>query len=113
MKIINPLFLLVIICSVLVVPGSAEVTTIQLQSLGLTDQDVVVFAANGTDMFHGNTSSTFTFDWNVSPYYTIQFQPSVTNIAPESMVDTLFQTIQTYWLPLLLIIALLLALSKR
>lgn len=91
---------------------SAADTTIQFQNLGLTNQNLVVFDASGADVFHGNTSSTITMDWNVSEFYTVQFQPTAANVAPETMMESIFNALSQYWLPILLVIAFLLALSK-
>jgi hypothetical protein len=98
---------------ILIIPAvSAADTTIQFQNLGLTNQNLVVFDAAGTDVFHGNTSSTITMDWNLSEFYTVQFQPTPVNVAPETMMESILNILSQYWLPLILIIAIIIAIAK-
>ena len=97
-------------------PASAEDDTrisVQFQSLGLTTQDYIVFDDSGDDVFHSNTSSTITLDWNESKFYTIQMQPSVTNVEPTIWYQNILNFIIDNYIALFLIIALIVVITRK
>ena len=97
-------------------PASAEDDTrisVQFQSLGLTTQNYIVFDDSGDDVFHSNTSSTITLDWNESKFYTIQMQPSVTNVEPTIWYQNILNFILDNYIALFLIIALIVVITRK
>ena len=97
-------------------PASAEDDTrisVQFQSLGLTTQNYIVFDDSGDDLFHSNTSSTISLDWNESKFYTIQMQPSVTNVEPTIWYQNVLSFILENYIALFLIIALIVVITRK
>lgn len=110
------LFSIFLIFILLASPASAEDDTrisVQFQSLGLTTQDYIVFDAAGDDVFHSNTSSTISLDWNESKFYTIQMQPSVTNVEPKIWYQNVLSFILENYIALFLIIALIVVITRK
>ena len=110
------LFSIFLIFILLASPASAEDDTrisVQFQSLGLTTQDYIVFDAAGDDVFHSNTSSTISLDWNESKFYTIQMQPSVTNVEPKIWYQNVLNFILDNYIALFLIIALIVVITRK
>ncbi|WOF15992.1 hypothetical protein F1737_04380 [Methanoplanus sp. FWC-SCC4] len=86
---------------------------VQFQDLGISTQSIVVFDDIGDDVIHSNTSSTITLDINESSFYTIQLQPSHTNMEPKTMLDNFMDFIARNWLAVFLIFAILIAITKK
>jgi hypothetical protein len=110
------LFSIILIFFLLTSPASAEDDTrisVQFQSLSLTTQDYIVFDDSGDDVFHSNTSSTITLDWNESKFYTIQMQPSVTNVEPTIWYQNVLNFILDNYIALFLIIALIVVITRK
>ena len=110
------LFSIILIFFLLTSPASAEDDTrisVQFQSLSLTTQDYIVFDDSGDDVFHSNTSSTITLDWNESKFYTIQMQPSVTNVEPTIWYQNILNFIIDNYIALFLIIALIVVITRK
>lgn len=110
------LFSIFLIFILLASPASAEDDTrisVQFQSLGLTTQDYIVFDDSGDAVSHSNTSSTITLDWNASKFYTIQMQPSVTNVEPRIWYQNVLNFILEHYIALFLIIALIVVISRK
>lgn len=87
--------------------------SVQFQTLGLTTQDYIIFDDGGNDISHSNTSSTVTLDYNESTFYTIQMQPSVTNMEPTTMYGNIFDFIMSNYIALFLVIALIIAITRK
>jgi len=110
------LFSIILIFFLLTSPASAEDDTrisVQFQSLGLTTHDYIVFDDSGNDVFHSNTSSTITLDLNESKFYTIQMQPSVTNVEPTIWYQNFLSFILENYIALFLIIALIVVITRK
>lgn len=69
--------------------AGANPVTVNFQSLGLMQQDLKIFDADGAVVATGNTSSSFSLNGSESALYTIQLQPSATNQDPLSLLDSL------------------------
>lgn len=97
-------------------PASAEDDTrisVQFQSLGLTTQNYIVFDDSGDALFHSNTSSTITLDWNESKFYTIQMQPSVTNVEPTIWYQNILNFMIDNYIGIILVIALIVVITRK
>ena len=97
-------------------PASAEDDTrisVQFQSLGLTIQDYIVFDDSGDDVFHNNTSSTITLDWNESKFYTIQMQPSITNVEPTIWYQNILNFFIDNYIGIFFIVALIVVITRK
>jgi len=110
------LFSIFLIFILLASPASAEDDTrisVQFQSLGLTIQDYIVFDDSGDDVFHNNTSSTITLDWNESKFYTIQMQPSITNVEPTIWYQNILNFFIDNYIGIFFIVALIVVITRK
>lgn len=108
----TPFFSFFLIISVLLLAAtvSAEDDTrisVQFQTLGLTNQNFIIFDDEGDYVFSANTSSTISLDWNESRFYTIQMQPSLTNTDPDIWYQEILNFILEYRLGLFIVFMIL------
>ena len=118
----NPLkyftvFLLIV--SILTVPAlAADTVTINFQDLNVVqDQTFKIFNDTGGLIYTGNTGNdtlnSFDLNYNTSTFYTIQFQPGVSNMDTVTMFDNIFAWISDYGLIIVLIVGLLVAITRK
>lgn len=100
----------------MIVPASADEDSyivLHFQSLELTPADYIIFDDIGADIIHANTTSTITLDYNESTFYTLQMQPSATNVDPGVWYENIFSLIVKNYIAVFLIIVLVLVATKK
>lgn len=103
-----------VVFSILGIPAAgANPVTVNFQSLGLMQQDLKIFDADGAVVATGNTSSSFSLNGSESALYTIQLQPSATNQDPLSLLDSLAAWLTQNALIVALLLFVLLVLASR
>lgn len=112
-----PLLIAFFLASLLLIPSACAdedtVISVQFQSLGLTTQNFIVFDDSGDDVAHSNTTSTIALDLNQSKFYTIQMQPSVTNVEPTIWYQNILNFITDNYIAIFLLVALIVVITRK
>ena len=110
-------FLLIV--SIITVPAfAADTVTINFQDLNVVqDQTFKIFNDTGGLIHTGNTGNdtlnSFDLNYNTSTFYTIQFQPGITNMESTTMFETILAWLKDYGIIIVLIIGLLFAVTRK